>query len=215
MSLTLAGVSHRYPGAAYPVLREVDLGLPGGCSAAVVGPSGSGKTTLLAVAGALLGPSAGVVRLDGALLRPGPGVLRLAVAWVFQGSNALPHRSVLDNVALRAVLAGRRRVDAEAEARYRLDEVGLGWATGRVAGSLSGGELQRVCVARALVGAPALVCADEPTGHLDAASTATVVHALLGRRQAGAVLVATHDPDVARACDRTYRLVDGHLERTR
>jgi len=216
MSLNVVDVRHRYRPAEPLVLDGVHLRVEPGEVVALVGPSGSGKTTLLAISGGLLVPSAGGVELCGRPLHRHR--LRTEISWVFQGTNALPTRTVIDNVVVRGLAHGLSRGAAEAEARARLDEVGLAALLDRSAGTLSGGELQRMCVARALMGDPALVCADEPTGQLDAAATETVVQALTRKgsqpgdaraRRRAMVLIATHDMAVAQACDRVVALADG------
>ncbi len=211
MSLTASDICHRYRPHDRPVLAGAQLCLAAGESVALIGPSGSGKTTLLAVCGGLLVPTAGVVQLDGRPMTHHR--LRTEVSWVFQGTNALLARSVIDNVIVRALAQGQSRRAAMDEGWRRLVSVGLGDVGGRSAATLSGGELQRVCVARALMGRPALVCADEPSGQLDATATAQVVRALTDREgdPRPSVLIATHDHDVAAACDRVLELVDGRV----
>jgi len=210
MSLSIVDVRHRYAASEPLVLDGVHLRVEPGEVVALVGPSGSGKTTLLAISGGLLEPSSGSVVLHGEPMHRRR--LRAEVSWVFQGTNALLSRSVLDNVAVRGLAQGQSRATAMAEALRRLGDVGLADLCVRVAGTLSGGELQRVCVARALMGNPALVCADEPSGQLDTAATEAVVRALTQNRSRRAmVLIATHDRAVADACDRVLELADGRV----
>lgn len=201
MSLTVRGLGFAY-GSGRTILEGVDLHVAAGRMVAVVGPSGSGKTTLLALAGGLLRPQRGVVEVGG----------RGTVGWIFQGTNVLTNRRVVDNVTLPVRMAGWSRAGADAAARDLLHSVGIGHLADQAAGDLSGGELQRACVARALIGQPALVLADEPTGQLDAANTRVVLAALatLGRRGC-ATVICTHDPLVATSCDAVYRLVGGEL----
>jgi ABC-type lipoprotein export system ATPase subunit len=210
VSLKASDLCHRYRGDDCLVLDGAHLALEAGESVALVGPSGSGKTTLLAICGGLLAPTSGTVELDGVPMSH--RLVRTKVSWVFQGANALLARSVIDNVVLRALAQGRRRRDAMAEGWERLVAVGLADIGDRPAATLSGGELQRACVARALMGDPTLVCADEPSGQLDAAATAQVIQALTdaGERRA-MLLIATHDRAVAAACDRVLELADGQL----
>src|SRR5690606_24699980 len=146
-----------------------------GESVAIVGPSGSGKSTLLALAGLLIRPESGSVRIDG---QPAPSDERLrrrlrraTFAWIFQSVNALPGRTVLDNVAIGSLSRGARRCDAEAQGRNALAKVGLAHLDQRPLATLSGGERQRMCVARVLAATPKVVLADEPTGQLDRASS--------------------------------------------
>lgn len=201
----LSGIVHRY-GRQPPVLDGVDLALPLGSSTAIVGPSGSGKTTLLSIVGGTLTPTSGEVHIDGA---DGSAP---DVSWVFQRTNALGHRTVLDNVVLGLISQGIRREDGERLARRALSQVGLEGLETRRAMSLSGGELQRVCIARAVVGTPKLIIADEPTGQLDASTSHAVGVVLIHARPAdSALLVATHDSRLAALCDRVLTLRDGRL----
>lgn len=210
MTLTVEAVSHRYGQRA--VLSDVSFEVAEGETVALMGPSGSGKTTLLSIIGALIEPSEGRVLLDGEDLCSKSGaMLRSQVfAWVFQTVNVLGRRSAIDNVSLGLVARGHPPQRAREHARHALSAVGLGPMAERSAASLSGGELQRVCVARALAASPRLVLADEPTGQLDRRTSDEVADALIGKRTAeSAVLIATHDPDVASRCQRVVRLVDG------
>ncbi|MGH2632920.1 MAG: ABC transporter ATP-binding protein [Tepidiformaceae bacterium] len=217
MSLELIHVSHSYGRGRPPVVRDVSLAVAGGETVALMGSSGSGKTTLLTILGLLTKPTAGHIYLDGdpiAADRPDADALRSSCfAWVFQTANALGRRSALDNAMLGLLTRGRRHQDARSEARAALDAVGIGDLAWREARSLSGGELQRVCIARALAVRPRFLLADEPTGQLDHATTLGVVQALLDNRPAGtAVIIATHDAEVAARCARILRIVDGRIE---
>jgi len=216
MPLSLRGITHAYrPGE--PVLRGVDLDLSDGETVAVVGPSGSGKTTLLSILGLVQTPSGGAVAIDGvtvpARARKVTRLRRELFAWVFQTVNTLGRRTAVDNVALGLVAGGVSRREAERAARGALGRVGMEAHEDTVVHRLSGGELQRVCIARALVGRPRFVCADEPTGQLDQDTSAEVLDALWALRGPDTTLVvATHDPDVAARCDRIVRVVAGRIE---
>lgn len=168
MSLELRGVSVTYPGAARPVLTDLDLVVPAGTSVALMGPSGSGKSTALAVAGLLLAPDTGEVWIAGRRrsVRDAPQVLRDELAWVLQSVNLLPRRTALDNVLLPALAGGRGREECRVEAVDLLRRVGID-DTDQVARTLSGGQAQRVGAARALMSHPAVLVADEPTANLD------------------------------------------------
>lgn len=192
------GVSHAY--GQRVVLDRIDFELQGGESVAVQGPSGVGKTTLLAILGGLVKPQAGqVTRTEQA-------------AWVLQTNNALPRRTVLDNVALGLLADGVGRRQAEAHAISALSAVGLEDLLNEPARRLSGGELQRVSLARALAMTRALVIADEPTGQLDRSTAELVTDALVaGMSNGRAALIATHDPVVAARCSRVVHLSDGRL----
>jgi len=191
------------------VLRGITLDVEPGDSVAIFGPSGSGKTTLLSIIGGLLRPSSGEVWVDGVELHGEPN---RSASWVFQGINLLPHRTALDNVRLGLLAQGHYGGDLDDRAVAMLNRVGLSQMAHERAMRLSGGEAQRVGIARALVGQPRLVIADEPTGQLDQATSAAIDSLLITERDAGTMLiVATHDTALATLCKRRYRLVDGRL----
>jgi len=183
----------------------------------LVAPSGAGKSTLLHVAGLLDAADAGTVRLLGGVA-PGEDAARTrlrreAVGFVYQFHHLLPEFTALENVALPQRAAGDDRRTAEARARELLDAVGLGHRLAHRPAELSGGEQQRVAVARALANRPALLLADEPTGNLDPETSERVFGLLLGLvRETGlAALVATHNPELAGRMDRVLRLDGGRL----
>ena len=217
--LDVLGVSKHYPAPAGPitVLSDVGLRLDAGESVSIVGPSGSGKSTLLYILGALEPPSAGSVTLDGA----NPYTLderNLAafrnrqVGFVFQDHHLLPQCSVIENVLIPTLVAGRDD-DTPRRARELLEQVSLGHRLHHRPGELSGGEKQRVSLARALVRQPRLVLCDEPTGNLDHDATDTVADLLLElhRSQRTILIVVTHNLDLARRFGRTLRLSDARL----
>ncbi|MEO8541464.1 MAG: ATP-binding cassette domain-containing protein [bacterium] len=215
MPLTLRAVSHRYAPAMPWVVRGIDLEIADGESVALMGPSGSGKTTLLSILGLLTHPAEGEVLLDGAPVTSGRGASGLRArefSWVFQTANALLRRTALENAALQLLSRRAGRQTAEAVAHEELTRVGVGHLALRPARLLSGGELQRVCIARALAAAPRWILADEPTGQLDHATTLETGDALIKNRPIGtAVIIATHDPEVAARCERIIRLLDGQV----
>jgi ABC-type lipoprotein export system ATPase subunit len=187
-------------------LEPVDCEICAGDRVALVGPSGSGKSTLVHLMAGLDRPTAGDVSWPAL-----GGDRRSAVGVVFQGPSLLPPLTVLENVALPLVLAGAG--DAEPRARAALERLGLDDLAGKLPEELSGGQSQRVAVARALAGAPRLILADEPTGQLDHASAAAVVDVLLAAaaHANAAILVSTHDPAVAdRFADR-WEMHDGRV----
>jgi putative ABC transport system ATP-binding protein len=210
VSLRMTGVSHSYERAS-PVLENVDLEVGTGETVAIVGPSGSGKTTLLSILGGLLRPSLGSVTLDGEPVgRPAlpPG----SVSWVFQTINLLGRRTAAENVAVGLLAAGSRSREVSPAVAEMLDRVGLSGFDDRLAMRLSGGQAQRVGVARAMVGDPRFVLADEPTGHLDQSTSVIVAEVLFqARPPATSLIAATHDRVIAERCQRAYRLVDGQL----
>jgi putative ABC transport system ATP-binding protein len=214
--LQLVGLTKRYRERV--VLDQLQLEVGSGEYIAIVGESGSGKSTLLNLIAGLDRPDVGSVIIDGAdiaHMHDDARTLtrRAKLGFVFQAFHVLPHLTVLQNVTLPLVLLGEMPEVREQRARELLAEVGLGGREDSLPRELSGGELQRVAVARALVHRPALVLADEPTGNLDP-DTATVVLDLLAReirgRHAAGVLV-THSEAAAATADRILRLDHGKL----
>ncbi|MFN2445833.1 MAG: ABC transporter ATP-binding protein [Vicinamibacterales bacterium] len=218
--LTAESLEKTYSGGAAPVtaLANVSFDVQPGEFVALMGPSGCGKSTLLHLCGAMDRPSGGRVTLeqrdlgalgDDELTR----VRRERVGFVFQLFNLLPTLTVLDNIALPSLLAGMRAADAESRARALADRVGIAHRLSHYPQQISGGEMQRAAVARALVHRPAVLVADEPTGNLDSENGATVLALIaeLNRETGVTVLLATHAADVARAAHRILRLRDGRL----
>ncbi len=211
--------TYRSGDAEVRAVAGVSLTLEAGGSVALVGPSGCGKSTLLHLCGAMDRPSSGTVRLesvaldslsDDALTR----VRRTRVGFVFQFFNLLPTLTVRENVELPLLLAGRRSADAEPAARALLERVGLGARLNHYPRQLSGGEMQRTAIARALIHRPALLVADEPTGNLDSDNGRLVLDLLieLNRETGVALLLATHAPELAAATHRIIRMRDGRIE---
>ncbi|MFJ8820027.1 MULTISPECIES: ABC transporter ATP-binding protein [Amycolatopsis] len=208
-------VTYDYPtrGETVHALSGVALTVPRGAITAVVGPSGSGKSTLLKILACLERPENGRVWIDGTEVtalsaRARRAVRRTRVGYVFQdpADNLLDYLTVAEHLALAARLRGR---DTSAEL---VGVLGLGHRTGHVPWRLSGGEQQRVALAFAAAGEPAVVIADEPTAQLDRDSAGRVVEALRLLADRGqAILLATHDPEVSRVADRVVELVDGRL----
>lgn len=206
MSVELLNVGHAY--TAKPVLTNITLRLEPGTMTALQGPSGSGKTTLLAIIGGLIRPRFGTV--IGLPAEPGQ------VQWIHQTVNLMSRRSSIDNVAVALYPTGVTRAEALDRARTSLAVVGLADYAHRRVNTLSGGEAQRVSIARALTARPALVLGDEPTGQLDQVATATVLDALLALpRQRSIVVIATHDPSVAARCDRQFAVANGNVREIR
>ena len=205
-------------GRAIQVLNGVDLSLASGETLAIVGESGTGKSTLLHILGGLDRPSSGEVRVGGRLLGKlsDDALTRMRneqLGFVFQFHHLLREFTALENTMMPLLLAGLRPNEAGDRARLMLGKVGLEHRLQHTPAQLSGGEQQRVAVARALVGKPVLLLADEPSGNLDP-DTGRRLHDLLfeaAQEQGAAMVLVTHNRDLAAMADRVLRLETGHL----
>ncbi len=201
------------------VLRGVDLAVQPGEIVALLGPSGSGKSTLLQAVGLLEGGFEGSIRLAGeeAAKLDDDGRTRLRrdlIGFVYQFHHLLPEFDALENVILPQLVRGDTPEKARERAKQLLEKLGLGHRLEHRPAKLSGGEQQRVAVARALANRPPLILADEPTGNLDEATAETVFGEFLAlvREEGSAALVATHNERLAKRMDRVVRLHDGRLQ---
>jgi putative ABC transport system ATP-binding protein len=218
-ALTVTGLRKTFEAENAPVraLRGVDLAVERGEFIAVMGPSGCGKSTLLNLVAGLDVPDEGEITVAG---EPVTGrteddlarMRRKHMGIVFQFFNLLEGMTVLENVVLPSVIAGRRRKMAETRARDLLDLLGIGDKASAVPGVLSGGQRQRLAIARALANSPTLLLADEPTGALDSAGGAEIIELLRRLHASGqTIILVTHDPAVADAAGRIVRMRDGRI----
>lgn len=209
--------TYKQGGNEIRALDGVDLSIARGEFVAIMGPSGSGKSTLLNVLGALDKPDSGTYHLEqdeiGSMDDDASSDLRnRRIGFVFQSFHLLPRLTVLENVLLPQRYAEQPDPEAENRARVLLERIGLGQRMGHLPGELSGGQLQRAAIARALLNQPALLLAYEPTGNLDSKS-ATDVLALLAELHANGqtMVLVTHDPNIAAKAQRTIHLKDGKV----
>jgi lipoprotein-releasing system ATP-binding protein len=211
--------SFQHMGRTLDVLKGIDLNIYAGQILAIVGQSGAGKSTLLHCMGTLDLPSSGRIRLGGEELTTMSGSRLAAVrnrdiGFVFQFHHLLPEFTALENIMVPGLIQGRPRKEMERRAQALLEEVGLSSRASHRPGELSGGEQQRVAVARALALDPKLVLADEPTGNLDSA-TSDAIHELffqINREHGTTIIVVTHNPAFAERMPRVVRMRDGRVE---
>ncbi len=200
------------------VLDHVDLTIEQGEIVSIVGASGAGKSTLLHIIGTLDNQYQGSAKLDGQEISQMYGK-RLAafrnqnIGFVFQFHQLLPEFTALENVCIPAFIAKKSKKDAEAEAKRLLDFLGLKNRFGHKPSELSGGEQQRVAVARALINKPKVIFADEPSGNLDTKTSEELHHLLLNLRDemGQTIVVVTHNPNLAQMSDRTLTMADGRI----
>ena len=222
--LELEAVVKRYQGASQQV-RAVDgvtLRVDPGEMVAVHGPSGSGKTSLLLMIAALMQPDSGTIHFDGRALatmseRETSEYQLRDIGFIYQRFLLMPRASALENAARKLLIGGVRMREAQARAKPWLERVGLGERIGHTPSEMSGGECQRVAIARVLACEPRLILADEPTGNLDSSGAREIVQLLgsLARERNAAVLLVTHDLAALEVADRGYALRDGKLTDSR
>src|SRR5215467_3751564 len=218
-ALAVTGLRKTFEAENAPVraLRGVDLTVSPGEFVALMGPSGCGKSTLLNLVAGLDVPDEGTITVAGEPVtgRSEDDLARLRrrhIGIVFQFFNLLEGMTVLENVALPALIAGRKRRMAETRGRDLLDLLGIGDKASALPGVLSGGQRQRLAIARALFNEPTLLLADEPTGALDTEGGAEVIELLRRLHSSGqTVILVTHDADVAAAAEALVRMRDGRI----
>jgi putative ABC transport system ATP-binding protein len=199
-------------------LDGVSLRVPRGQFLSIMGSSGSGKSTMLNLLGALDVPTSGTISIDGQQVSQMPDdalsqFRRSRLGFIFQFFNLLPTLTAIENAILPELLGGKSREEMEPKARALLESVGLKGRWNHRPDELSGGEMQRVAVARALLSEPALLLADEPTGNLDSKTGAEVLRLIreATRERNLTVVMVTHDPRAAEVGDRLVRLADGRI----
>ena len=214
--IQLQGITKSF--GSLQVLRGIDLNIDKGEIVSIVGPSGAGKTTLLQIMGTLDAPDSGMITIDGTLVsrmkeKELSAFRNKHIGFVFQFHQLLPEFTALENVMIPAFIAGVGQKEAPASALELLDFMGLTDRAGHKPNELSGGEKQRVAVARALINHPAVILADEPSGSLDTHNKEEL-HQLffdLRNRFGQTFVIVTHDEGLARITDRTVHMVDGEI----
>ena len=214
--IQLQGITKSF--GSLQVLRGIDLNIDKGEIVSIVGPSGAGKTTLLQIMGTLDAPDSGMITIDGTLVsrmkeKELSAFRNKHIGFVFQFHQLLPEFTALENVMIPAFIAGVGQKEATASALELLDFMGLTDRAGHKPNELSGGEKQRVAVARALINHPAVILAGEPSGRLDTHNKEEL-HQLffdLRNRFGQTFVIVTHDEGLARITDRTVHMVDGEI----
>ena len=214
--IQLQGITKSF--GSLQVLRGIDLNIDKGEIVSIVGPSGAGKTTLLQIMGTLDAPDSGMITIDGTLVsrmkeKELSAFRNKHIGFVFQFHQLLPEFTALENVMIPAFIAGVGQKEATASALELLEFMGLTDRAGHKPNELSGGEKQRVAVARALINHPAVILADEPSGSLDTHNKEEL-HQLffdLRNRFGQTFVIVTHDEALAKITDRTIHMVDGNI----
>jgi putative ABC transport system ATP-binding protein len=211
--------SYRQGDNQVTVLSGITVEIPQGQFAMIMGPSGSGKSTLLHLIGGLDRPSAGDVLINERIISQMADdqvtlFRRTKIGFVFQFFNLLPTLTALENITLPFVLDGRPQAKAAKRAEFLLDKVGLSHRRSHLPEAMSGGEIQRLAIARALAFEPPIILADEPTGNLDSKNGEVVLNLLrrINQEDGSTIVMVTHSPEAAKVGDRTIFLRDGLIE---
>ena len=214
--IQLQGITKSF--GSLQVLRGIDLNIDKGEIVSIVGPSGAGETTLLQIMGTLDAPDSGMITIDGTLVsrmkeKELSAFRNKHIGFVFQFHQLLPEFTALENVMIPAFIAGVGQKEATASALELLEFMGLTDRAGHKPNELSGGEKQRVAVARALINHPAVILADEPSGSLDTHNKEELHQLIfdLRNRFGQTFVIVTHDEGLARITDRTVHMVDGEI----
>lgn len=215
--IQIAGMSKSYATSAglFPALKDVNLTINTGEFVAIMGPSGSGKSTFMNILGCLDAPTTGRYLLDGKsvaeLTRDELALLRnRTIGFVFQGFNLLPRMTLQDNIALPLIYCGVELAERRRRAQEMLEKVGLSDKTHSLPNQISGGQQQRIAIARALVNNPHLLLADEPTGNLDSRTGEEIMALFDALNSEGITIVlVTHETDIARHAKRQVHFYDG------
>ena len=214
--IQLQGITKSF--GSLQVLRGIDLNIDKGEIVSIVGPSGAGKTTLLQIMGTLDAPDSGMITIDGTLVsrmkeKELSAFRNKHIGFVFQFHQLLPEFTALENVMIPAFIAGVGQKEATASALELLEFMGLTDRAGHKPNELSGGEKQRVAVARALINHPAVILADEPSGSLDTHNKEELHRLFFDHRNrfGQTFVIVTHDEGLARLTDRTVHMVDGEI----
>ncbi len=218
--IRIEGLGKRYGrgDTAVDALRQVDMSVAPGEVVGLIGPSGSGKTTLLKCLGAIIEPTAGTMTLGGEVIYDNGwrindlrALRRDRIGFVFQAPYLIPFLNVTDNIALLPMLAGQPNREARRRARELLDALDVGHRALAMPSQLSGGEQQRVAIARGLVNRPPVILADEPTAPLDSERALAVIRILndMARKFETAIIVVTHDEKIIPTFKRIYHIRDG------